>query len=195
MIIMRIVIVAPVLSLLFLFYLVYHNLNAQSIPNSTLTNPNGTDTSTDSKIDQQSRTNSSDKLVVISSFFPIDEFVRKIGGGAVKSSVLIPVGVEPHDFEPTINQIQAVSSADVLVYNDLGLENWIQKINVINKINASKGLNASYIDERKITLRPNFFARSIISVSRVGVISASGAEPEILCWVTPYLLAKYEKEL
>ena len=49
---MRIVIVAPVLSLLFLFYLVYHNLNAQSISNSTLTNPNGTDTLTgNSKIE------------------------------------------------------------------------------------------------------------------------------------------------
>jgi len=137
MIIMRIVIVAPVLSLLFLFYLVYHNLNAQSISNSTLINPNGADTLTgNSKIEQQSGTNSSDKLVVVSSFFPIDEFVRNIGGGAVQSSVLVPVGVEPHEFEPTINQIQALNSADVLVYNDFGLENWIQKINVIKKIIA-----------------------------------------------------------
>ena len=168
MIIMRIVIIAPVLSLLFIFYLVYHNLNAQNISNSTLTNPNGTDTSTgNSKIGQQSRTNSSDKLVVISSFFPIDEFVRKIGGAAVQSSVLVPVGVEPHDFEPTINQIQALNSADVLVYNDLGLENWIQKINVINKINASKGLNASYTDKRKMIPDPHVWLDPLLAKKQV----------------------------
>ena len=166
--IMRIVIVAPVLSLLFLFYLVYHNLNAQSISNSTLTKPNGMDTSTgNSKIGQQSRTNSSDKLVVISSFFPIDEFVRKIGGVAVQSSVLVPPGVEPHDFEPTINQIQALNSADVLVYNDLGLENWIQKINVINKINASKGLNASYTDKRKMIPDPHVWLDPLLAKKQV----------------------------
>ena len=106
-------------------------------------------------------------MVVISSFFPIDEFVRKIGGGAVQSSVLVPAGVEPHDFEPTINQIQALNSADVLVYNDLGLENWIQKINVINKINASKGLNASYTDKRKMTLDPHVWLDPLLAKKQV----------------------------
>src|SRR4029078_3950152 len=166
--IMRILLVAPVLSLLLLFYLVYHNLNAQSISNSTLTNPDGTDTSTgNSKIGQQSRTNSTDKLVVISSFFPIDEFVKKIGGDVVQTSVLIPVGVEPHDFEPTINQIQMLNSADVLVYNDLGLENWIQKINVMNKINASKGLNATYSDNRKIAPDPHVWLDPLLAKKQV----------------------------
>jgi len=165
---MRIVIIAPVLSLLLIFYLVYHTVNAQNISNSTLTNPNGTVTSTENlKIDEQSRTNSSDKLVVISSFFPINEFVRKIGGVAVQSSVLIPVGVAPHDFEPTINQIQALNSADVLVYNDLGLENWIQKINMMNKINASKGLNATYTDMRKITLDPHVWLDPLLAKKQV----------------------------
>lgn len=165
---MRIVIIAQVLSLLLIFYLVYHNLNAQNMSNSTLTNPNGMDASTgNSQIDHQSRPNSSNKLVVVSSFFPIDEFVRKIGGVAVQSSVLIPVGIEPHDFEPTINQIQALNSADVLVYNDLGLENWIQKINMMNKINASKGLNATYTDMRKITLDPHVWLDPLLAKKQV----------------------------
>jgi zinc transport system substrate-binding protein len=115
----------------------------------------------------QSPTNSSDKLVVVSSFYPIDEFVKKIGGAFVQTSVLIPVGVEPHDFEPTINQIQRLSSADVLVYNDLGLENWIQKINVINKINASKGLNASYTDKRNMIADPHVWVDPLLAKKQV----------------------------
>lgn len=168
MIMMRLAIIAPVLSLLFIFYFDYHNLNAQNMSNSTITNPIETDKSTEnSNINMQSRTNASDKLTVISSFFPIDDFVRKIGRGLVQSSVLIPVGVEPHDFEPTINQIQALNSADALVYNDLGLENWIQKINVIHKINASKGLNASYTDQRMITLDPHVWLDPLLAKKQV----------------------------
>lgn len=165
---MRLAIIAPVLSLLFIFYFDYHNLNAQNMSNSTITNSIETDKSTgNSKINMQSRTNASDKLAVISSFFPIDDFVRKIGRGLVQSSVLIPVGVEPHDFEPTINQIQALNSADALVYNDLGLENWIQKINVIHKINASKGLNASYTDQRMTTLDPHVWLDPLLAKKQV----------------------------
>ncbi|MGB7935744.1 MAG: zinc ABC transporter substrate-binding protein, partial [Nitrososphaeraceae archaeon] len=61
-------------------------------------------------------TNSSHKLTVISSFFPIDEFVEKVGGNIVESSLVIPAGIEPHDFEPTIGQVQNINSADALVY-------------------------------------------------------------------------------
>jgi zinc transport system substrate-binding protein len=35
---------------------------------------------------------------------------------------LIPVGVEPHDFELTIQQIQNAESADIVFFNGLGFE-------------------------------------------------------------------------
>jgi zinc transport system substrate-binding protein len=55
------------------------------------------------------------KLKVIASFFPVYEFVKKVGGDKVDASVLVPVGAEPHDFDPTIQQIQGVESAAMLV--------------------------------------------------------------------------------
>lgn len=161
------VIGAPAIMLFVIFYLTYNYVNAQDISNSTLTNPNDTSSAAKSQTDKQSGTNSSGKLVVVSSFFPLDEFVRKIAGELVQSSVLIPVGVEPHDFEPTIKQIQSLNSADVLVYNDLGLENWIHKTNVINKINASKGLNATYSDGRKITPDPHVWLDPLLAKKQV----------------------------
>lgn len=78
MFIMWMVIVAQAITLFVIFYLAYNYGNAQDISNSTLTNPNGNATSTaKSKMDKQPGTNSSGKLVVVSSFFPINEFVRK----------------------------------------------------------------------------------------------------------------------
>ena len=94
-----------------------------------------------------SNTNES-RIKVVASFYPVYEFVKEIGGNKVDVTSLIPIGVEPHDFEPTINQIQTVDSADVLVYNGLGIENWIAKINTAYKIDASNGLNVSYVDKR-----------------------------------------------
>jgi zinc transport system substrate-binding protein len=167
MFIMKLVMGAQAITLFIIFYLAYNYVNAQDISNSTLTNPNDNASAAKSKTDKQSGTNSSGKLVVISSFFPLDQFVRKIGGDFVQSSVLIPVGVEPHDFEPTIKQIQSLNSADVLVYNDLGLENWIHKTNVINKINASKGLNATYSDKRKITPDPHVWLDPLLAKKQV----------------------------
>jgi zinc transport system substrate-binding protein len=111
--------------------------------------------------------NTSHSLSVVSSFFPIDEFVKKIGGDIVESSLLIPAGVEPHDFEPTINQIQTVDSADVLVYNGLGIESWTVKINTTNKIDASEGLNASYVDKRNMTLDPHVWLDPLLAKKEV----------------------------
>src|ERR687898_455551 len=62
------------------------------------------------------------KIKVIASFYPIFEFVKKVGGDRVEVSSLIPVGVEPHDYEPTIQQVQNAETADILVFNGAGFE-------------------------------------------------------------------------
>ena len=90
-------------------------------------------------------TNSTDvnqsRIKVVASFYPIYEFIKKVGGNNVNISTLIPIGVEPHNFEPTIQQIQNAESADLIVYNGAGLEKWIQKIDSKFKVDASQGLN------------------------------------------------------
>lgn len=107
------------------------------------------------------------KLNVVSSFFPIDQFVGKVGGEAIERMLLIPKGVEPHDYEPTIKDIQRVDSADVLVYNGLGFENWIGKMSNPQKIDASKGLNASYLDERNMTFDPHVWLDPLLAKKQV----------------------------
>ena len=110
---------------------------------------------------------SSHKLVVISSILPIDEFVKKVGGEMIASSLIIPVGIEPHEFDPTINQIQTISSAEVLVYNGLGIENWLTKIDPPHKIDASNGLKASYSDRRNMTLDPHVWLDPVLAKKQV----------------------------
>jgi zinc transport system substrate-binding protein len=81
------------------------------------------------------------RIKIVASFYPIYEFAKMVGGNNVNISTLIPIGVEPHDFEPTIQQIQNAESADLIIYNGAGLEKWIDKIDSKFKVDASQGLN------------------------------------------------------
>ncbi len=83
----------------------------------------------DSKI-QQNSTNS--KLLVMSSFYPLYEFAKKVGQERADVILLVPVGVEPHDWEPTIQDVQRMQKADLIIINGIGFENWVDHLDEIN---------------------------------------------------------------
>ncbi len=72
------------------------------------------------------------KVVAIVSFFPLYEFTKEIGREKVDVTLLVPSGVEPHDWEPTIKDLQLMQQADVIIINGIGFENWIDNIDSIN---------------------------------------------------------------
>lgn len=79
---------------------------------------------------QQNTANSN--LQVITSFYPLYEFAQKVGQDKVNVILLVPMGVEPHDWEPTIQDVQRMQKADLIVINGLGFENWIEHLSEIN---------------------------------------------------------------
>ncbi len=68
------------------------------------------------------------KIVAIASFYPLYEFTKELGGDKVDVSLLVPKGVEPHEWKPTIRDIQRIEQADLIIINGNGFENWIDKI-------------------------------------------------------------------
>ena len=72
------------------------------------------------------------KVVAIASFFPLYEFTKEIGREKVDVTLLVPSGVEPHDWEPTIKDLQLMQQADVIIINGIGFENWIDNIDSVN---------------------------------------------------------------
>jgi zinc transport system substrate-binding protein len=139
-----------------------------SIASSTNTNTNTT--SNDSSTFAGTSKVSTPKLKVVASFFPVYEFVRKVGGDKVDVSVLVPLGAEPHDFDPTIQQIQDVESAAILVYNGVGMEAiWINKVNPKLAVDTSKGLNllASRDPEIHAPADPHIWLDPILAIHQV----------------------------
>ncbi len=67
------------------------------------------------------------KIKVYTSFYPLYDFAQKIGGDRVEVKNIIPAGIEPHDWEPTPQLLIELLRADILVYNGLDLEPWVEK--------------------------------------------------------------------
>jgi zinc transport system substrate-binding protein len=53
---------------------------------------------------------------VVASFYPLAEAAEQVGGADVRVTNLTAPGVEPHDLELTPDQMEAITTADVVLY-------------------------------------------------------------------------------
>ncbi|MDO4583675.1 MAG: zinc ABC transporter substrate-binding protein [Planctomycetia bacterium] len=68
------------------------------------------------------------KPIVATSFYPMYDFAKKIGGEEMEIFCLIPDGMEVHDWEPTPRDMARLQKADALIYNGAGMEHWIPAV-------------------------------------------------------------------
>lgn len=97
-------------------------------------------------------------LKIFASFYPIYDFVKKIGKDRVDVSTIVPANIEPHDFEPTARQIIELQKADVIFINGAGFESWINKIGNAIVVDLSKDLpmeNKGSAPDPHVWLDPN----------------------------------------
>jgi ABC-type Zn uptake system ZnuABC Zn-binding protein ZnuA len=65
------------------------------------------------------------KLRVVATTTQAGDFSRVIGGDLVSVTQLLKPNVDPHDYEPSPADLDALAKADVLVTNGAGLESWL----------------------------------------------------------------------
>ncbi|MEZ4769223.1 MAG: zinc ABC transporter substrate-binding protein [Caldilineales bacterium] len=58
----------------------------------------------------------------------VGDVVRNVGGDAIDLSVMLPVGADPHGFEPAPADIAAVNNADLVFINGLELEHFLEPL-------------------------------------------------------------------
>lgn len=92
-------------------------------------------------------TNDNQKIVAITSFYPLFEFTKQVGGDRAEVSQLIPFGIEPHDWEPTVKDLQNMQQADLIIINGIGFENWANDFALTNTdviiVDTSKGITTN----------------------------------------------------
>lgn len=71
---------------------------------------------------------SSEVIDVYTSIYPIYDFATKIGGEKASVKLLVPAGMEPHHFSIKPKDMVKLENADILMYNGLNMEVWIDQI-------------------------------------------------------------------
>lgn len=66
----------------------------------------------------------SDKLQVAASFYPLYFFSSRIGGEKARVINITPAGAEPHDYEPTAQDLAQMENSKLLILNGEGIEAW-----------------------------------------------------------------------
>ena len=91
-----------------------------------------------------SATAESKKLQVVTTNSIIYDMTKNIAGDLVDLHSIVPVGQDPHEYEPLPEDVQKVQKADLIFYNGINLENggnaWFTKM----VKNAKKEANKDY---------------------------------------------------
>ncbi len=93
-----------------------------------------------------------DELRVLTTYSIINDLVANIAGDRLEVNHIVPIGAEPEEFEPLPKNMQQVDGADLIVYNGLGVERWLE--NLITNVNseqkmikATTGIDPFYLEE------------------------------------------------
>jgi len=77
---------------------------------------------------KSNRENVKGKIRVSASFYPLAHFARQAGGNKIDVVQILPMGIEPHDFEPSPSDIGRIYNSNLFIYNGAGFEPWADKI-------------------------------------------------------------------
>lgn len=77
---------------------------------------------------RQQQPETAGKLRIVTTLFPLYDFARNIGRDKVEVQLLLPPGVEPHNFEPKPEDIIRTGKADLVVFTSREMEPWADKL-------------------------------------------------------------------
>ncbi|MGB9096511.1 metal ABC transporter substrate-binding protein [Erwinia sp.] len=93
----------------------------------------------------------------VASFSVLADIVKEVGGEHVKVKSLVGPDGDPHSFEPTPQDSQALAKADVVFVSGLGLEGWMDRLISASEykgkvIVSSQGIETRSMEEEGKTL-------------------------------------------
>ncbi len=89
------------------------------------------------------QTGTPSKITVVATFYPLQYLAQRIGGDRAKASGLVPPGAEPHDFEPSPQDMVAIQRGNLFIYNSAGLEPWASRVVASLPANGPVAVNAT----------------------------------------------------
>jgi len=92
---------------------------------------------------------------VVASFSILGDMVREIGADRVQVTTLVGRNADPHSYEPTPEDVQALTRAQLLVSNGLGFEAWIPRLVESSgfagtQMEASRGVQVRHLQQGEV---------------------------------------------
>jgi zinc transport system substrate-binding protein len=123
-----------------------------------------------------SRKSVNGKLQITASFYPMYFFASQIGGDKADVVSITPASAEPHDYEPTTQDLVRIENSNMLVLNGGTLETWGNKIknqlftNVL-VVTAGEGLVNKQLSENGQTITdPHIWLDPVLAKKEVAAI-------------------------
>lgn len=69
-----------------------------------------------------------EELQVVTTFMPMTQFTKAVVGDRAEVMQLLPLGVDPHDYQARPAEVQTLANADILVKNGLGVEFYLDSL-------------------------------------------------------------------
>lgn len=68
------------------------------------------------------------KPLVVSSASMFSDIAANIGGDLIETGTIVPIGGDPHIYEPTPGDVQLIVKADLIFQNGFTFEGWISEL-------------------------------------------------------------------
>jgi zinc transport system substrate-binding protein len=115
------------------------------------------------------------KPLVVATVYPLWEFSRQVAGERAEAIVLVPAGVEPHDWEPAPRDVSLVQRASAFVHTGTPIDGWAGKLLVdlggrrVVVVNASRGIDlltaARGVTDPHVWLDPSLARRQVRAIA------------------------------
>ena len=115
----------------------------------------------------QVQTQEQQNVIVVTSFYPLYEIARRVGGEFVDVQNLVPPGAEPHEYELTPKDISRVFESQILFVNGGGLEPWFEKITSEVQERGVRTIDASRISDDILAGDPHYWMDPLYYVKEV----------------------------
>lgn len=122
----------------------------------------------------------SGKVKVVTSFYPLYYFASRIGGDRAVVTNITPAGAEPHDYEPTAQDVAAMEDSRLLFILGTGLESWGSRVaknldaDRTTVVSAGQGLmNGHVMEEGENVIDPHVWLNPALAKKMVDRMAAA----------------------
>lgn len=95
-----------------------------------------------------------EKIQIVATFSILTDIVNEVGGDRVAVHSMVPIGTDPHEYEPLPEDIKKAADADAIFYNGLNLEGG--KTGWFSKLIASIGKDEKDVYELMAGVEPKY---------------------------------------